>query len=129
MSTATRRRKLERERIHARNLALAQRLAEERRPRWFGDGVREGARQERERRKILLEPCEDEYLLSAPPEHDVKFVALVPSMKLASGFDDYTRHHARYLDRPQMVAFRAVKKSWRAGTGQVVTWWDWELKG
>lgn len=126
MSTAARRRKLARERVHARNVALAQSLAEKQRSRWESEGADRGRREERERRRVFLDPHEDDYLLSPVPEYDVKLVALHPRETRA--FADYARDYPRF-PVAHVVQFKAVRKTWRAGTGQTVTWWDWEFRG
>lgn len=123
-----------RQRIHDRNLALAQTLAEEQRPEWERVGFREGYRKHQdETTRVLGVPNrrdgadQNAFVLGEQPKDRYVMVALYPRMSLA--FAEAMRNGHRYETRPTIARFEPVRKAWTSAEGQLVVWFDYEFRG
>lgn len=128
-------RKLVRQRIHNRNLALAQTVAEQRRPEWERVGYQQGYRQHQsETTRIIGWPSRrngadrDAYLLCEPPKDRLTLVALDADRSV--NFLDYQRDGHRFVQAHlRMARFEPVRKCWTDERGNLVVWFDYEFRG
>lgn len=124
MSIAKLSRRVQRARIHNRNVALAQSIAARERPRVFAEGVARGRADLMAEKTDALAPIPGAYVLGDEP----KLWKVLVQLQDRRHELDYEEAIAAVPHSARFVTCEPKRKAWRDSMGNVIVWYEWEVR-